>query len=453
LIATPVLIAIAQRPMLAWISLLVVLASVFSYNHLPTANLPAHIPVNLGDAVLGAAVAGTVWRRPWRTWPPPLRRAMGWLAVFLAFASVSSVRIALANRNGLHWAIYGYKNALYLMVAATVTLELSRRLWRPTLNAAVVVAAIVSILSIVAAASPAVSNLLNHYGSSAATSAAVSFAAAGSTVATSAYRIRLPGLFFAYAMLIPTAVLALTVRDRWRLYRIGVVVLILIAVGVSLNRNMYGGAVAGVLVTFLLGGPRLRYRFAVVLVTTGLVVVLLVLASVQSGVTQEVAGRASTAFSPATVVASGSAQGRLFEFSNALPSIAHHPLDGVGFYQLYSQYNLLFVENLPIDFATDYGVPAALAYCFIFASLIAYGVRSARAAPRPPDRALIAAFVGALVAMLISAQVGTYGQEPTSTLALGAASGFLLAACLRARAELPQPGFDEPHAVARMISE
>jgi hypothetical protein len=99
LIATPVLIAIAQRPMLAWICVLVVLASVFSYDHFPTANLPAHIPVNLGDAVLGAAVAGTVWRRPWRTWPPPLRRAVGWLTVFLAFAGISSVRIAFANGN------------------------------------------------------------------------------------------------------------------------------------------------------------------------------------------------------------------------------------------------------------------------------------------------------------------------------------------------------------------
>jgi hypothetical protein len=437
LVAVPVLIGIARRPMLAWTCLLVVLATVFSTSYLPTANLPTHIPINLGDALLLAAIGGTAWRHPWRTWPPPLRRAVLWLFAFLAFASVSSIRIAFASRNGLHWAIYGYKNVLYLLVAALITLELSGKYWRPALNVATCVAAVVSIVSIVAAASPSVSHLLNHYSTVAATSASVSFAAGGQAVATSAARIRLPGLYFAYAMLLPTAVLALMLKDRWRLFRIATFVLILIAVGLSLNRNMYGGAIAGVLVTILLGGRRLRHRSLVVLGTVVAVVVLLVLASFQSGLTEEVATRASTALSPTQVINSSSAQSRGTEFSEAFASIGHHPFDGVGFFQLYNNPNgLLFVENLPLDFATDYGVPAALAYCLIFGSLLAYGIRAAQLARRPLNRGLVAASVGSLAAMLISAQVGTYGQEPTSTTALGAVCGFLIVASLRARADV-----------------
>jgi hypothetical protein len=414
-----------------------VLASVFSYDHLPNANLPGHLPINLGDAVLGAAVLGTWWRRPWDTWPQPLRRMVVMVGAMLVFASISSITIALQSRNGLHWAIYGYKNFLYLLVAAPIVLELSGRYWRQTLNVAVIAAAIVSILSIASAASPAIANLLSHFSPTVATSAASSFASAGQTVTTSAARIRLPGLFFAYAMLIPTLVMTIVVKDRWQLLRGVTVVLILGAVGVSLNRNMYAGTIMGLLVTLLLGGPRLRHRMLLVLATSTAAVALLTVAAVSSSVTGEVATRASSALSLSQVVSSSSTQARVGEFSAALRSIERHPINGVGWTQNYGAYDssgnqLLGVEDLPLDLATDDGIPAAIAFLLIPCFLLMFATRSVRDAKQSSDRMLVAASAGATVALLLSSLVGTYGQEPISTLALGIAYGLLIASSLRA---------------------
>jgi O-antigen ligase len=248
-------------------------------------------------------------------------------------------------------------------------------------------------------------------------------------------RIRLPGLFLVYAMTIPTLVLVLLVKDRWRSLRIVALALMVGAIAVSLNRNMYFGGVAGLLVTLLAGGGRLRYRFLISAVTIAAIVAVVVQSTVAPAVTAEIGTRAKSALS-SQVLSTRSAQTRSDEFSNALTSIAHHPWTGVGWFQNYGSYELgvprLGVEDWYLHLATDLGIPVALAFLLIPAVLLSYGLGRARRAAAPLDRALVAAGMGALVALLLSCLVGSYLQDPNSMTAFGFACGFLLSAALRA---------------------
>lgn len=428
LIAVPVLIFVVPRPFVAAIFLLALLGSIFEYGVLPRANLPGHPPINVADVLLAVVVAGTIWRQPWRTWPPAVRGYTVALVVLVLLASISSVEIALHGADPARAAALGLRNLLYLALALTIALEFSGRLWRPLLNVAVALAAIVSIISIATAASGGIAQLVSHVNPLAV--------ANFSTDTGSTSRVRLPGLFFAYAMCIPTLVLALTVKDRLRGLRIAALFLIVAAIAISLNRNMYFGAVLGLLVTILVGGPRLRHR---VLLTgiIALATLVLVVESVKPGVATEIEQRAGSGLS-SQVLSTGSAQARALEFHFAFMSIASHPWDGVGWMQDYGleagtgSGPRVFVEDLYVHLATDYGIPAAIAFLLVPGFLLFYGLRRVRVAVDPVDRAFLAAAIGAVVALLLSCLVGTYLQSPDSTASFAAACGLLLAAGVRA---------------------
>jgi hypothetical protein len=74
----------------------------------------------------------------------------------------------------------------------------------------------------------------------------------------------------------------------------------------------------------------------------------------------------------------------------------------------------------------------AIVFLLVPLWLIAYGVRRARAAADPTDRAFLAATVGALIALMLSCVVGAYLQDPNTMLMFGIVCGLLLAAGLRA---------------------
>jgi O-Antigen ligase len=431
LIAIPALIALVPRPLAAVMLLLALVASVFSYTYLPRANLPGHPPLNVSDIVLLAAVGGTIWRRPWRSWPPPVRRFYAVLALLLVLALVPSIALALQGHAGSREAITGYKDLLYLSVALTVALELSGRLWSKLLGASIAFAAIVAVLSILGAVSGSLSNVLNHYDPGAIHSGTL----IGATVPTST-RIRLPGLFFIYAMTIPTLVLVFTIKDRWRLARIAALCLMVGAIAVSLNRNMYFGGLVGVLVAVVLGGPRLRHRFAVTAIALVIALAIVVQSAVIPAVAAAVSKRAQSALS-SQVLSSGSARDREDEFSHAFTSIAAHPFYGVGWYQPYGAYVGTayrgYVEDWYLHLATDMGIPVALAFLLIPWVVIAYGLRRVRVAANPADRAMLAAGIATVVALLLSCLVGTYLQDPGSMAVFGVACGFLLAAGMRAK--------------------
>jgi hypothetical protein len=435
LVGAPLLIAIARRPFLAALCVLVALSSLFAYDTLPRIPLPGTPPVTIGDVLVVAAVCGTVWRKPWRNWPAPARRFTLALLAVVLFSSYSSIRISLESAQQAHSAVVGLRILLFMAFALTIGLELSGSQWRRLLDVCIGFSAVISIISIAAFLSPALKHSLIGLAPTSVTSAAQSFVVGGgSAIGATGARIRLPGLYFVYAMSIPTFVLALALKDRWRPWRFAAFLLMVAAIGLSLNRNMYVGALVGLLVAALFGGRVVRHRLSIAAVTVLLTVLLAVLSSFGTAASAQVAVRASTVLSPSTVLTSNSIQGRAFEFSNAISSIGRHPLDGIGWFQYYyvGRESLYGVENLYLHLATDYGIPAALAWLFMPGVLLLFGMRSARAARAPLDRAIVAALMGSLVALLLSLLVGSYLQEPTSAIGFAAACGLLLAAGLHA---------------------
>jgi hypothetical protein len=429
LIGIPALIILWPRPLLGCAVLLALLATVFPYGALPRLHLPGHPPISIADVLLAVVVGGTIWRRPWRTWHPEARRWCLAFGLLMVLVVVVSIPVAVHGHDAARSSILGLKNLLYIALALTIALELSERRWRTLLDTAIAVAAAVSVLSIAAAASGAVAHVLTNISSQ-----AVMDISLGGPLSTTS-RVRLPGLFFAYAMFIPTVVIAMTVRDRWRTLRILALLLMVGAIAVSLNRNMYFGSLIGLVVTMVVGGPRLRHRmlFAAAVVVASAV---LIVESVKPAAATEVAQRATSALS-SQVLSSGSAEGRRIEFRFALSSIGRHPWDGVGWLQDYGFDSAVlgqrvYVEDLYLHLATDYGIPAALAFLLVPGMLLAYGVRRARGAADPADRALVAAAIGAVVALMLSCLVGTYLQAPDSTISFGVACGLLLAAAIRA---------------------
>jgi O-Antigen ligase len=442
LVVIPLLIGLIPRPLAACTLLLVLLCSVPSYEWLPRANVPGHPPINLGDVALIIVVGATLWRRPRRTWPREVRRIYLAVGVMLLVALVSTAVTATHGYAAARDAMDGFKVLAYALVGLTVALELSGPLWWPTINVAIVIATIVAFLSILAAASGSVDSLFTTLNPQ-----SVLTAAADTTVGTTS-RIRLPGLFFVYAMTIPTLVMVMLVRDRWRSARIVALLLMLTAIALSLNRNMYFGGIAGLLVTLLVGGPRLRHQVLIVIATFVAIVALVLQSAILPAVTAEVSQRAASALS-SQVLSSSSATTREDEFSHALTSIEQHPWTGVGWYAQYGYFTgtdvpQTYVEDWYLHLATDLGIPVAVLFLVAPLLLFVYGVRRARTATTSLDRGMVAAGVGTLVALLLSCLVGTYLQDANSMAAFGFASGLLVAAGMRAgvTASIRSPGAD-----------
>ena len=434
LVAVPIFVVIARRPLVAVVVLFAAVSSVFAYGHLPRVPLPGHPPINLGDVCLAAAVGGTLWRRPWRSWPAEGRLYFVALSGFLLLAAVATIKTSLLGYIGLRDAVGQYLDWLYLGVALTVVLELADGLWRPFLDLTVALAGIIACISIAAATS----HVVAHVVSSLAPSDSVITLQTGSAP-TPTIRVRVIGLYFAYSMCIPTLVMVLLVKDRWRLLRAAALLLIVIAIGVSLNRNMYIGLIVALLLTGLLADAKLRARVAGTAAIVVTSFALLVLTSALPGVTSAVGQRAATAFSPATLQ-TGSLQTRLYELRNALPAVARHPWFGVGPNQFYGAFTrtragqpirLYYVEDFYIYIATDYGIPAAIAFMAIPLVCLFLGVARLRRATDALDRSILAGAIGTLVALLLSLVVGTYLQTPETTVAFAASSGLLLAAAVR----------------------
>jgi O-antigen ligase len=461
LILGPILWAIAKRPLIAVIALLSVVATLFHYGALPRVNLPGHPPINVADLFLAATVVGTLWRRPWVTWPKPARHYFLAIGLLLILSSIATIKTALVDAEHAREALLAYRNFLYLGVALTIAIELRENQWQRLLNGLIILTSVIAALSVGAAASSGISHLLTSLTPWSVSDASQTAAAGGGGPLGNTARIRVEGLYLVYAMVIPTLALALFVKDRWRKLRIVAVLLMLGAIGVSLNRNMYAGLLVGLLITGVLGGTKLRARLGLLAVAAVTTIVLIAATSVAPAISTQIGNRASTLISPSTVLKSGSLTDRSYELQYAIPSIGRHPWIGVGPSQFYGAYNSpfssiprLFVQNLYVDWAVDYGIPTALAFLLIPGVCMAYGLRRLRLARDPADRALLAALLGTIVALLLSLFVGTYLQGPESTTAFGVACGLLLAVTMRttdslrawqpAGAELPPSPSPEP---------
>lgn len=423
LIVVPLLIALWSRP-LPGLVLVVALMGLLAYGIIPRANVPGHPPLNLTDLLLAVIVGGTLWRRHWSSWPTPVQRYARALCVLLVVGLVPTLILAVHGHSAFRQAILGYKNLLYASVALTIALEFSTRLWRPFLAALLVLSAVIALISVLAAASSSVANAINTIDKNSVTTVTTG------TVA----RIRLPGLFFAYGLAIPALAAGLLSRGRWRVPILLTFGLILAAIATSLNRNMYFGVALGLIVTSLVAGPRFRYRIAVAVVTVVAIIAVVAEFAVVPAVTAQFAQRAQSALST-QVLQTGSAQARADEFSHALDSISRHPLFGVGWLQSYGAFTgdtpRAGVEDIYLHMATDFGVPAALAFFALPAMLLAAALRRVNRARDAVERALLGAGIGAMISLLLSCVVGAYLQDINTTMMFGVVSGFLLAVIVR----------------------
>jgi O-antigen ligase len=163
--------------------------------------------------------------------------------------------------------------------------------------------------------------------------------------------------------------------------------------------------------------------------------------AVLPAITAKVSARAASALST-QVLATGSAQARADEFSHAFTAIGQNPWYGVGWFQNYGSYSggtyRLGVEDWYLHVATDLGIPVAVAFILIPCMILVYGFRRARAAERQQDRALIAAFTGTVIALLLSSLVGSYLQDPGTMLVFGLACAFVLATGMNATRATPR---------------
>jgi O-antigen ligase len=450
-VGVPLLIFLMPRPLLAALALLVMLQTIYPYGALPRINLPGHPPLSVADVFLAVPVLGTIWRKPWRTWHPAVRTWFLLVGLMLVVATIVTAPVAAGGHTALRESILGFKNLAYLLFGLTIAQELSTSAWRRLLDGLVAIAAVVALLSVAAVAVPSFGHTLNSINSR-----TVQFSALIGSSTTS--RVRLIGLFLVYGMLLPTMVMTLTVRDRWRSLRIIALLLMVVAVAISLNRNMYFGAVVGLGVTTLVGGPRLRHRILVTLVIV-IAVIVLAVESVKPSATAEIQQRASSALST-SVLNSASAQDRSLEFRFALKSISAHPLTGVGWMEFYgltladlglqgqaSTDQRVYVEDWYLHMATDYGIPATILFLLVPGFLIGYGILRARSAADPAERAMVGALVGSVIALLLSCLVGTYLQSPDTMLGFATICGLLLAASMRAT---PYPG--RPSASAQGVT-
>jgi O-antigen ligase len=431
LVAFPIVVYLWPRP-LPCLLLLVAVMSFAGYGSIPRVHTPGNAPVNFADVLLAVAVGGTLWRRPWRRWPPSIRRFAAALALLLAVAIIPTVALAVHGHAAFREALLGYKNLVYLLAALTVALELSGRQWRLLLNAAVALAAVIALASLAAAASGSIANVFNSLNSDAVLTLGTGGVA----------RIRLPGLFFVYAMAIPTLVMVLLWGDRWRAARAGALALMLGAVAVSLNRNMYYGGGAAVLITVLLAGARFRQRFVLTLFALVAVGAAVVSLAVLPAVTAQVTQRAQSALTT-NVLSSGSAQARSDELAHALHAVSQHPWTGVGWFQSYGSYVYgtprIGVEDLYLHLATDLGIPAAAVFLLVPGVALGVGLRRVNRIRDRGDRALVAAGIGSVIAMLLSCLVGSYLQDVDTTLMFGVVCGCLLAAAVRADRRSVEP--------------
>jgi O-Antigen ligase len=430
IVVVPILVVVVKRPLLNVMLLLAVVASIFSYGSLPRLGLPGNPPINIADVLLLMSVGGAAYRRPWREWPPAVRRYAWVLLLTLLLASVATAKTALLGSTQAREALFAYRNFLYLAIALVVALELSGKQWHSLLDAVISYGALISAVSIAATLSPSVAHHVATLSAQSIASSVESFAATGTT------RIRLAGLYFVYSTCVLTLVYVLLVQDRWRRLRAVALLLMVGAIGVSLNRDMYAGVLLAVGVTVLLGGARIRYAVGIGTIAVVAATAVFVITSLGSVGGIGVTARASTLLEPSQLVESSSLQDRAYEYSRALPSIAAHPWLGVGPRQFYGAYLgqgeerpvRFFVQDLYVDQATDYGIPTALAFLLLPAICLFFGLTRIRFARNSLDRALLAAAIGTLLALLVSCLVGTFVQSPESTVAFGTACGFILAA-------------------------
>jgi O-antigen ligase len=256
-------------------------------------------------------------------------------------------------------------------------------------------------------------------------------------------RVRLPGIALAYALLWHAVIQLASTRGSsrfgWALVVAGIALNLLL----SFNRNMWVGAILGLVALLLLGGGGVRrpFAFGVMAVATTVAAIALLGVEVNSGSALEpIVERGQTLLDPETASRERSLQDRLGETDRAWDAFVEQPITGVGpgapFGVLVEQQNRLipqlYLHNQYLYLLVMGGVFALLAFLvFLLGAL-------SRAHRRLHDPLVLACAVGIGMIMLSAFVMISFADANMAT-ALALVTAAVVAGSRAAGPAEPEP--------------
>ncbi len=247
-----------------------------------------------------------------------------------------------------------------------------------------------------------------------------------------------PVVFGGYlATTIPLLLAVGAVRARTRLLWWAAAVPAVVALALTLTRAAWLAAVVGLAAAAGAGGRQALRRYSGLAAAVAVSAVLAVGGVALVASPRQVAGRVASSVD----VSAGSVAQRLYIWRQTVHVIQQRPWLGWGLETLgkafpYDRATMvpLFgprpvivdrAHNDLLQVAVSVGIPGALAYLTFWALVVRSAMRLARATPKA-DRALAAAWLGAVVAYLVQAQFSfsTVAFSPVVWLLAGAACGW-----------------------------
>lgn len=415
--------AVLRWPVLGVVALLGLVASALD---------PELIIVNLGplhargyELALGAlfVVAALAPRR--RTWGGAVG---GFAAAFLGLLVVCTWVAIRSGSVSLSDAVqWGRGFAALLFFFCVIRLFPDRRSLDRLLTIGAVLAALTGLVSAAVAAGV---NLDPLFGSS-ATQFVDTSQGLGSIP-----RIRLPGVGLAYVLLWWAVLQGLRAHGARRLAWVAILTGMVACLGLSLNRDMWLGAVGGLFLLVPLGGASLRRSMGIgasLAACTVAVMLLLGVGVSPSSPLEPIIARGQTLLSPAAVGQEDSLQSRGRETTKAWGVVRAHPLLGIGpgtpfgvtYYAPapnghYEPNPQLFLHNQYLYLLLIGGVPTLLAFLAFLGGVLG------RARRLMADRGAVASAVG-LIMLLVSAFVLIAFQDANMMATLALVAGTLVA--------------------------
>jgi hypothetical protein len=428
LLAVGVLVCVAvsfRWPLAGCLIILAMADSVVGFDSLPSVRVGG-FNVHAPEIVLGAALLGTFVdpgfpRRP---------SVVVWLSVTAGFLAVA----LLATMHGLSvgtatsfFAFAGYRPFLYLALALVLAACLNSANVGKFLDACGVLVVVTGAFSLAAMVFPPAASLLDHL-------------AAGSvriqTDLGDAPRPTLSGLALVYVLLLPLLARAAFGPRSSRRARLLVVAIAFGSILVSLNRDMWIGAVLGMLIAAVIAYPRLRGAFVRQQLKVLLLLAAVGVALIAAGPGNTILARGATLLSPTRLSQSSSLQDRFSENHLARQQIHRSPWLGLGAGGSSGatqadasgmQVQRHYVHNQYLEIALFFGIPAAMLFFGGLGIALLVGVKAAASQTGREASALYAGSVGATVGLLASSFVYIGFSTPATAIAAAVLLGLLLA--------------------------
>lgn len=204
------------------------------------------------------------------------------------------------------------------------------------------------------------------------------------------------------------AVARVMFRRRERVWAALILPAVLVALVLTLSRNAWVGACAGIGTLFLLKGWRSAFRLGAMMVVALGLIVALAPASITDRLYSALSIKQSYGDSETNISTVQSNRDRIAMIKGGMAIIKNNPLTGVGpdmIYQVYPGYlkegavtqRPSHLHNVPVQIAAERGLPALAIWCVFIATLLLDFLRMRKTSPIP---SIATAGIACVVAML-----------------------------------------------------